>query len=133
MQYFYSLLFGLVNAFICAHFAKKRGRNALYWFIGGALFGLFALGTLFLLPIRKIIAQAKAETPMPLLQAAVPAQASKLWYYLDQEKQQYGPMSLDALGRAWNDGKLHVHSLVWNEDLESWKKLEEVMTNFQKK
>src|ERR1700735_1974676 len=127
MQYFYSFLFGLVNAFICAYFAKKRGRNSLYWFMGGVFFGLFALGTLFLLPIRKIAAQVKSDASAPLLQAVAPEQASKLWYYLDQTKQQYGPMSLDALGKAWNDGKLHVHSLVWNEDLESWKKLEEVV------
>ncbi|SRR5690349_801347 len=133
MHYFFSLLIGIFNAFLCAHFAKKRGRNPLYWFIGGALFGLFALGILFLLPIRKIAAQVKTEIHAPLLQALFPAQAGKLWYYLDQEKQQYGPMSLDALGRAWNEGKLHVHSLVWNEDLESWKRLEEVVTNFQNK
>jgi len=127
MQYFYSLLLGLLNAFLCAHFAKKRGRNPLYWFIGGGLFGLFALGTLFLLPIRKIGVPVQAAAAVPLLQTVAPAHVDKLWYYLDQEKQQYGPMSLVALSKAWNDGKLHVHSLVWNEELENWKRFDEVI------
>lgn len=135
MHYFYSILLGLLNAFLCAHFAKKRGRNPVYWFIGGALFGLFALGTLFVLPVRRSMAAApvaSAAAPVPLLQVIEPVLADRLWYYLDHERQQCGPMSFDALGKAWNEGKLHVHSLVWNDGLENWKRFEEVVTGFKK-
>ena len=129
MNYFYSLLLGFLNAFVCAHFAKKRGRNPYYWFISGALFGLLALGTLFLLPSRK---KANAELKMalpqpPQLQALSPTQTSKFWYYLDQEKKQFGPMSFDGLARAWREGDLSAQNLVWNEELENWKPFDEVI------
>ncbi len=135
MHYFYSILLGLISAFICAHFAKKRGRNPLHWFIWGVLFGLFAVCTLFLLPVRKAVSAAPAPPapPIPLLQALAPTQACKLWYYLDPEKQQRGPMSFDGLNREWSEGKLHVQSFVWNDELDNWKRLEEVVTIFQKK
>ncbi len=135
MHYFYSLLLGQIIAFICSHFAKKRGRNPLYWFIWGALFGVFALAALFILPVKKKAAPASAKGPalMPLLQVVAPTHMGKLWYYLDQQRQQCGPVSFDGLSKQWTDGKLHLHSLVWNDELENWKRLEEVVTGFDKK
>jgi hypothetical protein len=137
MHYFYSLLLGLIIAFMCSHFAKKRGRNPLHWFIWGALFGVFALVTLFLLPLKKraasVAAPLPASAPSPLLQVAAPTQMGKLWYYLDQQRQQCGPVSFDGLNKQWADGKLQLHSLVWNDELENWKRLEEVVTGFDKK
>lgn len=134
MHYFYSILIGILCACICARYARKRGRNPVHWFVWGALFGLFALLALFLLPARKV---AKAPSihpiPVPVLQALAPTQADKLWYYLDGEKQQFGPMSFDGLNRAWRDGRIHVQSFVWNDELENWKRLEEVAAIFHKK
>lgn len=131
MNYLYSLLFGLLNAIACSQCAKRRGRNPLHWFIWGAFFGVFALIALFLLPARRARVYApsaplKVVPPPPLLQITDPALSDKLWYYLDQNKQQYGPLSLHALSKAWGDGKIHMHSLVWNDALENWKRLDEV-------
>jgi GYF domain 2 len=133
MHYLWSILIGLLSAFICAHFAKRRGRSPLNWFLGGAFFGLLAVAALFLLPVRKAAAKPPVAPILPVLQAVIPAQAGKLWYYLNQEKQQCGPMSFDALNREWTEGKLDVRSFVWNDELTDWKRLEEVATIFQKK
>jgi GYF domain 2 len=134
MHYFYSILIGLLSAFLCARYAKKRGRHPVHWFVWGALFGLFALLVLFLLPPKKMAQAASTQPiPVPVLQVLDPMQACKLWYYLDGERQQYGPMSFDGLNRAWKDGKVHVQSFVWNDELENWKRLEEVATIFHKK
>lgn len=133
MHFFYSFLLCILNAFLCAHFAKRRGRNSLYWFISGACFGLFALATLFLLPSRKknFTTTVKPKSVLPLLQAMEQSQTSKLWYYLDLEGKQCGPISFDGLTHAWNSGKVHVQSFVWNEELENWKRLEEVVHTSQ--
>ena len=134
MHYFYSILIGLLCAWLCARYAKKRGRHPVHWFVWGGLFGLFALLALFLLPARKAAKTTSVQPiPVPILQALASTQACKLWYYLDGERQQCGPMSFDALNREWRDGKLHVQSFVWNDELENWKRLEEVATIFHKK
>jgi hypothetical protein len=129
MHYFYTFLIAILNAFICAHYAKKRGRNAFYWFVGGAFFGLFAVVALFLLPSRKADNRTAIpkKNPMPLLHTVFPEHNNKLWYYLDQEKKQCGPMSFDALGRAWNEKRLDMRTLVWNDSLEHWKCFDEVI------
>lgn len=131
MYYFYSFLLSIFNACLCAHFAKKKGRNALLWFMGGAFFGLFALLALFFFPKQRTAAlkTGALSAPAKLLKALSAEQASKFWYYLDEEKKQFGPMSFEALTKAWNEGKIEAHTLLWNEDLEGWKRLDEVVTS----
>lgn len=131
MYYFYSFLLTIFNACLCAHFAKKKGRNPMLWFMGGALFGLFALATLFFVPKQRA-AQPKASEvapPAKRLKALNAEQACKFWYYLDERKEQFGPMSFEALSKAWNEGKIQAHTLLWNEDLEGWKRFDEVVTS----
>ncbi len=134
MQLLFTFIVGLFIAYACSHYAKKRGRNPLHWFIGGALFGIFALITLFLLPNRHRIKPYQATVPkvekvpsVPLLKVLVETQAKKPWYYLDQDKKQYGPMSFEALRNALEEGKLHFNTYVWNEELEEWKRLKELV------
>jgi hypothetical protein len=131
MHYFYSLIFSIFTAFACAHYAKRRGRNPFYWFMGGVFFGIFALITLILLPRKAqcVIASVPVAAPPPVrLQALAETQTKKFWYYLDAERQQSGPMSFEALGKAWTDGRVNGSSLVWNEELETWKRFEEVVS-----
>jgi hypothetical protein len=129
MYYFYSFLIGLFNGFLCAHFAKKRGRNPFYWFVGGSFFGLLALAVVFILPKQKVaLSVAVLKQKIPLLEPISPSQASKFWYYLDEEKKQQGPMSLDALSKALHAGEIHRQTHVWNEELENWKHLESVVS-----
>lgn len=129
MHYFYSILIGLFNAILCAHYAKKRGRSPLHWFIWGAFFGLIALATLFLLPRQKVaspIVVLKQKTPV--LEPVSPSQANILWYYLDCDKNQQGPMSLAALSKAFHLEEIQRQTYVWNEELDGWKYLESVFS-----
>jgi predicted PurR-regulated permease PerM len=129
MYYFYSFLISIFIAFACSHFAKKKGRNASLWFMSGAFFGIFALVVLLFLPrLKRTVAQAPS-VPVKLLRALIPTQTSKFWYYLDEEKKQFGPMSFEALSRAWQEGEVQAHTLLWNEDLENWKRLDEITSS----
>ena len=43
----------LLDAILCRVIADHSGRQKLFWSIAGLLFGIWALGTLFLLPAKK--------------------------------------------------------------------------------
>jgi hypothetical protein len=132
MHTFLSILLSLVLGWGCSHFAKQRGRSPLNWFIAGLFFGILALIVLFILPVRK----RKEEVPDPKnpfaqniskLAVLLPSHAEKLWYFLDEQKKQFGPMSLDALSKAWDEGKVQRHTFVWNELMENWQPFQEVI------
>ena len=125
MQMMMSIAFSLLMAWTCGNYAKRLGRNPRTWFAAGALFGIFALIALFLFPRRKAIA-AQPVVKAPLLTAACPIQAEKLWYYLNDQKEQFGPMSFNALGKAWLEGSVREQTFVWNEEMENWQPLKEV-------
>ncbi len=124
---------------IASHFAKLRGRNPRTWFILGFVFGLIGLAVLFVLPSlkKKKHPQALQQTPpaspaaplikKPAIEVLDATHANKLWYYLDESHQQYGPMSINALSQAWEAGKVKPHTYVWNEHLTDWKSFDQVL------
>lgn len=129
-QTFLTIAMGFVFGWGCAHYAARRGRNPRLWFIAGALFGIFALITLFLfsaLKARKQQPVRPTQPAQPKLSALSPTHADKLWYYLDSEKNQLGPMSFPALTRAWNEGSVREQTYVWNEEMENWQYFKEVI------
>jgi hypothetical protein len=131
MQTILSIALGLVLAWSCSHYAKQRGRNPVIWFFAGALFGILALITLFILPPRKAINKQVSDEPTapkaPLLTTISPLHVDKIWYYLDQQKKQLGPMSFDALNKAWNEGVVGEQTFVWNEAMENWQYFKDVI------
>jgi hypothetical protein len=148
---FFILLCSIIIGGICSHIAKKRNRHPFSWFIFGTLFGAIALIVLIFLPARKpadmepvhstpISEGQNKMTPPEIsssssVEPAQPAVAQKLWYYLDENDQQYGPMSFDALRRAWREDQITGSTYVWNEEMENWKILEElpdILDNIQR-
>jgi hypothetical protein len=145
MQNFLLFILCLAVGGATYHYAKQRGRNPQGWFIIGFLFGIFGLLFLFLLPSKKNLPQQQSQkkgsqgVPLdepqmksrllqnPLIEAIDPAHISKLWYYLDGANQQFGPMSINALSNAWQEGKVTIKTYVWNEELENWRHFEEVL------
>lgn len=43
----------LLDAILCGVIANHSGRNKIVWILAGAVCGIWALGTLFLLPAKK--------------------------------------------------------------------------------
>ncbi|MBS0605220.1 MAG: DUF4339 domain-containing protein [Verrucomicrobia bacterium] len=131
LQTFLSIALSLVLAWGCSHYAKRRGRNPMIWFAAGALFGIFALITLFILPVRKAAAKQVPEGPTvskaPTLALLSPMHAEKFWYFLDDQKKQFGPMSFDALTKARLEGTVGEQTFVWNEEMENWQRFKDVI------
>jgi len=130
MQILLTLLLSFLLGIGCSRLALKRGRHPTVWFAAGLLFGIFALIVLYLLPPPKRQKEAPEEViiaPSPQLPLHTPEHASRLWYFLDEQKAQLGPMSFEALSRAWHEGKVHEKTFVWNEEMDNWKRLQEVI------
>ncbi len=100
------------------NFAKKKGRNPRRWYTVGFFFGLIGFSILMFLKPK----QKPAPTPTP--EPAKPLPLS-YWYYLDKGDQ-IGPMSLDALKKAFITDKITEESYVWNEEMTDWEPLKNV-------
>lgn len=116
------VLFGLA----CAYYAKERGRKPMHWFFIGLFLGIIGLILLFILPSLKNI-QKKILTAAAVPPPSIPDKLQKLWYYLDGNNEQFGPMSFTALKRAKDEEKISSQSYVWNEEMDNWKKYEEAI------
>ncbi len=131
MQIWLTIL-SLVISFLlgcqCSHLAKRKGRDPTVWFMVGAFFGIFGLLVILFLPARKSIKLLTVPTvPEPPFEALSLLHAEKFWYFLDEKKTQYGPMSFSALKTAWNKGTIQEKTFVWNEEMDNWKPLKEVV------
>ncbi len=120
------LLSSLALGAIAAYIAIRKGRNPYIWFTVGFVFGLLGVMALFIVPQpRKKILQTEAlrSAPRPFIEGPL----NLYWYYLDDERQQQGPMSRDALTQAWQNGSIGSKTFVWHEELPSWKPLQELI------
>jgi len=140
---FYSILFWLLLGGICSRIAKKRNRNPLGWFFIGMLLGVIGLIILYVLPAKNEESLEEASpvpaamqsqenltfsteteetlAPSEMNQVISPSFEKKLWYYLDRENKQYGPMSFDNLKRVWKEDQITGTTYVWNEEMPDWK------------
>jgi hypothetical protein len=129
-----------------AYYAQQKGRSPFLWFLLGFGFGIFAPLVLFF--ISYFTNKSKTEEPTmtvslpdPVLenkvspseiethtQTAVELQPdeNKLWYYLDAQHQQMGPVSIIALREMWQVGTLNLKSYTWSEGMNEWKRVDEL-------
>jgi len=134
-----SFILLLVIASFTSYYANSKGRNPIIWFILGLLLGIFA--PLILLFLAKVKPEGNGyptmtvSTPDPNLAhlptpPSTPAELklqeeeNKLWYYLDKDHQQIGPVSMVALRELWNRGQLDLNQYVWSEGMEKWEKVD---------
>ena len=126
------LFFWLIMGGISAHFAKKRGKNPYLWFAIGMFLGVLGLFLLFFMPNKKKSMQAAQEpkkddeVTIDVTPEVAPTELEKFWYYLAAENEQHGPMSFDALKRAFREGKISDITYVWNEEMVGWKRFGEL-------
>jgi len=125
MGLLFLLLVWLTFGYLSAHFAQKRGRNPGAWFFLGVLFGLIALAALFLLPPLNQKGEELPAEPRSLAPPERPPLPDQ-WYYLDLKRQQRGPLSLEDLAVARDDGAVRPDTFLWTEGMESWQRLSEL-------
>lgn len=118
-----SLLNGLAMGGISAFLAHKQGRNPLKWFAIGLLFGIVGLFAIFFIPRQKGGPSQEPVASPPLPEIGGPA--DKFWYYLNSSHEQKGPISHNALTRAFRTKEIGENTYVWNEEMTEWKLLRE--------
>lgn len=129
----------LIIASLTAYYADRKGRSFTIWFILGVLLGVFAPLILFFLSSNNESNEENAmpsmtlSKPDPSLQTAAPPPSmefkgneDKLWYYLDKDHKQMGPVSIVALRDLWNRGLLELTSYVWSQGMNDWLKVEQL-------
>ncbi|MDY0021511.1 RDD family protein [Arenimonas caeni] len=47
-----------------------------------------------------------------------------MWYYVDRAHDRHGPITAEALARAFREGRVQRDSLVWREGMTQWEPLE---------
>ena len=132
-QIIFSLIMSFIIAGLTGYYAEQKGRSSIAWFIITLFISFIAPLILYFLPplndIKEGIIQP-IDKPITLLQSPpqIPkdsdAVADKLWYYLDANHQQYGPVSLIALKELWDTARLDLNSYVWSEGMEKWERVE---------
>lgn len=114
----------LLQGSIAAYGAKRTGRNPYLWFALGCFFGIFAILAVFF--IKKRVQKVGPTIPVTTETPTRKTLPSRLWYYLDQNTQQKGPIQTFALEHAWEEGQILPSTYVWHEGMENWKTWQEV-------
>lgn len=139
IQMIMSFIILVIVASLTAYYAERKGRSFAIWFLLGALLGIFAPLILFFLPSLQETEESGGQPTMAVSQPDpslqhLPSSApqrdwqleDKLWYYLDHQHQQMGPVSVIALRDLWNRGLLELNSYVWTEGMSQWRKVDEL-------
>lgn len=112
---------GSISAFL----AYKRERNPYLWFALGFIFGIFGIFAIFFFGLKKKEVSMNLKPLQPVFSIHGPR--DKFWYYLDPTHEQKGPMSHDALTKAFREGKVGLSTYVWHEEMPEWKQLKETV------
>ena len=146
MENMLTILMWLAFGAACAYNAKKQKRNPVIWFFIGLFLGIFGLLILLLLPlIQRLRKPQQQSTPAQTPEATVSvlpnqeilknkvneSSAQAMWYYLSSDKEQKGPMSLNALEREWKNGNVTSSHFLWNETLQDWKRFGEIFPDLE--
>ncbi|HEU64550.1 MAG: hypothetical protein KR126chlam4_01153 [Candidatus Anoxychlamydiales bacterium] len=118
-------LFCAINS---SKLAYKKNRDTQTWFLLGLFFGIVALAIIyFLKPLKNLKKNTQRISTKPLINHfTVLKNDNNYWYYLDKERKQIGPMSLEKLYDFYLKEKISNYTYVWNDTMDNWKKLTEI-------
>jgi hypothetical protein len=132
-HFFFYFVVALVLGLVTSYFAVRKGRSQLGWFILGFLFGIIPLIVLYFLPdipngipTMSVSEPDPSLIPTPIKPPELLPDETKLWYYLDQDHKQTGPVSIVALRDLWDRGLLGLETYIWSEGMPQWKRLEDM-------
>lgn len=109
-----------------AYFAEKKGRSSLGWFMLTLLLGMIAPVLLYFLGDAAAPSIQTKTAPLP--QQEAPKESPADWYYLDQHRQQIGPVSTLQLRELCDQGKVGSSTYLWKEGMAGWQKQSECFT-----
>lgn len=143
LSHFLNFIFILLCGWLAAYIAAKKGRSAITWFFLGFFLNIFALLFLiFLPPVSKKAPRDKSEgsftgTTIDVKPIATeekniePVQPEKQeWYYLDQQRQQAGPINFQKLKDLYHTSTINDSTYLWCEGMDEWRKLSEFKNLF---
>ncbi len=113
----------------CGYLALKKGRNPYVWFFIGLIFGLLGILALYIISFRARKKEPEVEIPIKITeinQEPLLPGVQKVWYYLDKNHQQCGPISFQSLQNEITIGEIAASSYVWNEEMENWKQIKDL-------
>ncbi len=114
------ILWIVAVGFVGAYVAKKRKLNPFFWFAVCFMLGLTALlGFIFLPFFLKKWKKKSPPVKEPAISLAFPLES--LWYYLEEDDTQNGPMSFLKLQQMMQEGKIQENTYIWNENFSHWK------------
>lgn len=113
---------GLALGTLAAYLAKRRGFNPYFWFGIGLFFGAIGICVMFLLPKKTEERDVVPTPPIP----PIPLKKSTLWYYLDQNHTQYGPISEDLLQELFQKNTISEETYLWCENMDNWERYKEI-------
>ncbi|MFA6118548.1 MAG: DUF4339 domain-containing protein [Parachlamydiales bacterium] len=112
------LLFWLFFGITCSRIAQKKNRNRTTWFYLGVLLGIIGVIIIFFMRPIRIIKKAKEAKPV--------ITDTNFWYFLNEDKKQVGPISLNKLIDDYKNAKIFDETLVWNETMDNWENLKNI-------
>lgn len=134
MDFWFVVMLLALMGFVTSKLAEQRGRNPYVWFMIGALAGILGIAALFLLDyIQPVQKEDEKETAPKELESDLPPPPQEkinplelgVWYFVDQDKKQRGPLDFTDMFITWEDGRIPSDALVWHESFADWKHLSE--------
>lgn len=131
---FICLMLWLLMGSLNAYYAHLRGRDPIAWFMLGVPLGLLGLIILFFLPNGQVpkhfdeshFPETTPRSEINDVNAPNSEALTKEWYYIDNQQQRQGPISLKDLQFHFFQKDLSYRSLVWSEGMDQWEKVEDI-------
>lgn len=127
------LIFSLITGGLASYVAKKKGKDPLFWFFIGALFGMLGVFILFFFPTTEKKKKLAYAGPQQSDKDTPPSHTTTLssflryeWYYLTKDEAQIGPLSFFSLQQEWHNKAIDDTTLVWNSSLSDWTPIKQI-------
>ena len=136
IELYIPILVSIIFSYCSLRLAYKKGRNPWLWAALGLLFGFWSLIVLYFLPkphqknIYRVHKKKKQEVYLSQEEKiffTFPYNFKIFWYYLDDDEAIQGSMSFFRLKDLWMQKKIKPSTYVWNEKMEDWKQIKDLM------
>lgn len=138
----------VVLGFLTAYLAVKKNRSPIGWFLAGMFFGIFGIVILLILPPLPKENSQESQDDEPqynsILQTLIEEQVATLpqpsqpvsddkWFYLNRERHNVGPLSLEALivflkdtNRLEKENTNPLDVWIWKKGMDKWERAKDV-------